>query len=46
MFNASSRTFGTNQICKQRVPKNEGMRMKAQTKILGPVDEKYYASSE
>ena len=37
----SSRTFGTNRICEQRITKNEGMRMKAQAKNLGPVHEKY-----
>ena len=29
----NSRTVGTNRICKQRIPKNEGMWMKAQAKI-------------
>ena len=27
---ANSRTIGTNRICEQRIPKNEGMWMKAQ----------------
>ena len=34
---ASSRKFGTNRICE-----HEGMRMKAQAIILGPVHEKYH----
>ena len=41
MFNASSRTFSTNRKCEQRIPKNEGMRMKAQAKILRLVHENY-----
>ena len=36
----NSRTVGTKRICKQRIPKNEEMWMKAQAKILGPVHKK------
>ena len=42
IFNASSRTFGTNRIHEQRIFKNEGTWMKSQAKILRPDHEKYH----
>ena len=39
---ASSRKFGTNHICGQRISKTEGMWIKALAKILGTVHEKYH----
>ena len=39
---AGSRKFCTDRICEKRIPKKEGMWMKAQAKILGSVHEKYH----